>query len=263
MRAARYVEGEPARISTGMASLREDPHEEARQGSELLYGERVTVFERARGWAWVRNAVDGYVGYVREATLDAAEKRAPTHWVSALRSYLFDAPDLKTSPRAILHMTSRVVVTDRHEGWARIADGGWLWATHLAPVREVAGDPVAVARQFMGAPYAWGGRSTEGLDCSALVQLALAACGAPCPRDSDMQEGELGGVIPSMAEAVPGDLLYWPGHVAFLLEGERILHANAHHMAVAEEPLADFRERTLAKIGDVRTVRRAAPQPSS
>lgn len=254
--AARFVAGDPAMVATGTASLREAPLDEARQGSELLYGERVRVFERKAGWAWVRNEADSYVGYLREAALGTAEPAAPTHRVTALRSYLFDAPDLKTIPRATVHMTSRVTVTDRHGDWVRVADGGWLWAMHVAPLREVERDPVSVARRFMGAPYAWGGRSTTGLDCSALVQLALDACGIACPRDSDMQEASVGSAVPSLDQARPGDLLYWPGHVAFLIEGDRILHANGHHMAVAEEPHDAFRARNLAKIGDVRTVRR-------
>lgn len=254
--AARFVAGEPARIATGTGSLREAPFEEARQGSELLYGERVAVFERKRGWAWIRNETDGYVGYVREECLGAAEAAAASHRVTALRSYLFDAPDLKTIPRAVVHLTSQVTVTDRHGDWARVADDGWLWAMHLAPLGDVERDPVAVARRFMGAPYAWGGRSTTGLDCSALVQLALATCGVSCPRDSDMQEASLGKTVASLDDAQAGDLLYWPGHVAFLLDDHRILHANGHHMAVADEPHADFRARNMAKIGDVRTVRR-------
>ena len=254
--AARFVEGEAARIAAGAAALREAPDPGARQGSELLYGERVGVFERSRGWAWVRNAVDGYVGYLDEGVLGPVENQAATHWVSALRSYLFDAPDLKTAPRDVLHMTSPVTVVDRHDGWARLTDGGWVWATHLAPIGTAADDPIEVARCFTGAPYAWGGRSSIGLDCSALVQLALGACGIAVPRDSDMQERDLGEVVDGLPLARPGDLLFWPGHVAFLLEEERILHANAHHMAVAEEPLATFRERTVERIGDVRTIRR-------
>jgi cell wall-associated NlpC family hydrolase len=253
---ARFVAGEPAWMAHGSAALREGPAPDARQGSELLYGEAVHVFERAGGWAWVQNATDGYVGYLRDAALSAGERTSPTHRVTALRSYLYDAPDIKTPPRAVLHLTSRVAVVDRDGPWARIADGGWLWASHLAPVGEVAADPVAVARRFMGAPYAWGGRSTTGLDCSGLVQLALDACGIASPRDSDMQEAGLGTEVPSLDAARPGDLLYWPGHVAFLLESDRILHANGHHMAVVEEPHDAFRARNMERIGDVRSVRR-------
>jgi cell wall-associated NlpC family hydrolase len=247
---------------TGRLSLRETPETRSRQGSELLFGEQVTVFDHDRGWAWIQNATDGYVGYARAAALGRADRPA-THAVKALRSYLFPEPDLKTIPRDVLHLTSRVTVVGREGDWMRLAAtvegevGGWVWAAHLTKLDAYARDPIATARRFMGAPYAWGGRSTEGLDCSALVQLSLARCGVACPRDSDMQEASVGEIVEGGVEAaLPGDLLFWPGHVAFVVGGGRILHANAHHMAVAEERLSEFRARTLEKVGEVRTVRR-------
>lgn len=260
--AARFVEPAPARIATGRASVREQPRDDARQSSELLYGETVDVVERADGWAWVQNRADGYVGYIREDALGVTVA-GPTHRVAALRSYLFDGPDLKLPPRDLLHMTSAVFVAEtREDGWSRLADteygsGGFVWTRHLAPLGAIAHDWIATARRFLGAPYAWGGRSSIGLDCSALVQLALARAGIAAPRDSDMQAASLGVAVEAgMEEARPGDVLCWPGHVAFLVGGNKILHANGHHMAVAEEKLSDFRARTLEKVGDVRAVRR-------
>lgn len=260
--AMRFVELTPARVGTGRASVRERPDEAARQATELLYGESVDVFERQGGWAWVQNRTDGYVGYVRDVALTEPNAE-PTHRVAALRSYLFGGPDLKLPPRDLLHMSSAVAVVEtRDDGWCRLADtaggdGGWLWARHLAPIDATARDWIATARRFMGAPYAWGGRSSIGLDCSALVQLALARSGIPALRDSDMQAQTLGEAVEGgMDAARPGDVLCWPGHVAFLVGGGKILHANGFHMAVAEEKLSDFRERTLEKVGDVRAIRR-------
>lgn len=259
VQAKRFVAGRPARVIVGRLSLREAPDPAARQGSELLFGERVAVFEHDRGWAWLRCETDGYVGYARADGLGRAGRPA-THRVDALRSYLYDAPDLKTPPREVLHMTARVAVVGRQDRWMKLSaddGGGWLWAGHLARLSSHARDPIATARRYMGAPYAWGGRSTEGLDCSALVQLALAHCGVACPRDSDMQESAVGDLVENGVEAArPGDLLFWPGHVAWVVGGGRILHANAHHMAVAEERLSEFRARTAETVGEVRTVRR-------
>ena len=74
-----------------------------------------------------------------------------------------------------------------------------------------------------------------------------------------MQAQTLGTAVEGgMDSAQPGDVLCWPGHVAFLVGGGKILHANGHHMAVAEEKLSDFRARTMEKVGDVRAVRRPA-----
>lgn len=262
VKAARFVEPVPARIAVGTVSMREQPSDTARQSTELLFGEMVEVIERAGGWAWVRNRTDGYVGYLRESALGAPAAE-PTHRIATLRSYLFDGPDLKLAPRDLLHLTSAVAVAEmREDGWSRLADtterpGGYVWTRHLAPLDATAHDWIATARRFLGAPYAWGGRSSIGLDCSALVQLALARAGIAAPRDSDMQAAALGEAVEGGVEAArPGDVLCWPGHVAFLVGGLKILHANAFHMAVAEEKLADFRARTLEKVGDVRAVRR-------
>lgn len=258
--APRYATPRAARVSAGVVSLREGPSGLQGQGSQLLYGEIVDVVEIAGAWAWVQNRTDGYVGYVLAKDLSWCREDGsdtPTHRVSALRSYVYPEPNLKVPAFDMLHMTSPVAIGEERDGWARLVEGNWVWARHLVPVGHKAANWVATARRFMGAPYAWGGRSSIGLDCSALVQLALASAGVSVPRDSDMQEASIGTTVGGGIEAAePGDLLFWPGHVAILTGGGKMLHANAHHMAVAEEKYSEFRTRTLDSIGEVRTVRR-------
>jgi cell wall-associated NlpC family hydrolase len=124
---------------------------------------------------------------------------------------------------------------------------------HLAPFE---GDCVDQAARFVGVPYLWGGRSARGLDCSALVQLALHAVGLPAPRDSDMQAALLGQPLAADAPPARGDLVFWRGHVGIMLDGARLLHANAHHMAVAIEPLGGAVARIAAAGGGDVTARR-------
>jgi cell wall-associated NlpC family hydrolase len=99
------------------------------------------------------------------------------------------------------------------------------------------------AKRFLEVPYLWGGRTAQGLDCSALVQLSLAAAGIAVPRDSAPQRTSVGHRVLGDAPPRTGDLVFWPGHVAFAIEDGKIIHANAHHMAVAIEPLAALVER--------------------
>ena len=120
-------------------------------------------------------------------------------------------------------------------------------------------DFVAVAERFLGAPYLWGGKTTLGLDCSGLVQIALTACGIACPRDIDMQEQALGTPLSvNLDGATPqrGDLVFWSGHVAIVRDRSSLLHANAFHMSVAIEPIAEAVSRIRDSGSEISSVRR-------
>ncbi len=253
--ALRFVEGEKRRVAIGHASLRRAPRPDAMLETELLFGEEVTVYDELEGWAWVQNATDGYVGYVPSAALSEETGPGATHRVSALRTLLFPSASIKEPPDDALSMNAAVSVVDFEDRFAVLDTGAYAIAKHIAPLEETESDPVAVAERFIGAPYLWGGRTSLGLDCSALVQTALAACGVSAPRDSDMQEAALGRPL-ALSEARRGDLIFWKGHVALVRDAQTLIHANAFAMAVAIEPLAEALAR-ISKAGDeVTSVRR-------
>jgi cell wall-associated NlpC family hydrolase len=254
--AGRYADGDACKVSAGVLAMHGAPDAAAGRVSELLFGEIFTVYDHAGEWAWGQCQTDGYVGYVRAAGL-TRETVAPTHEIAALRSYVFAEPDLKSRVTETVHMTSRVAVTRAVAGYCLTDAGGWISRRHLVHIGAPAPDCVVVARRYIGAPYLWGGRSSLGLDCSALVQLALARTGRLAPRDSDQQERSVGVPVDGgLAAAVPGDLLYMKGHVAMLATPSTVLHANAHHMAVAEEPLDTFLARLETMDLAVSSVRR-------
>jgi len=248
--APRYAEGVKASIGVGRASLRMAPSADAAQDSELFFGETFTVYDRAEDWAWGQAAGDGYVGYIRADQL-AAPVQA-TARVSALQAPVFPAPDLKTPVRDLLPMGSQVPVLVAGGDYVKIGDNAFLHRRHLMP--ESARDFAAVAERFLSAPYVWGGRSSAGLDCSGLIQVALQALGVACPRDTDMQQQALG--QPVAAADQRGDLVFWKGHVGVMLDDTRLLHANAHHMMVAVEPLADAVARIVKTAGPVVAIKR-------
>ncbi len=116
-----------------------------------------------------------------------------------------------------------------------------------------------MAERFIGVPYLWGGKTSLGLDCSALVQVSLNACGVACPRDSYMQEGALGKAIDPGADFSGlrrGDLVFWKGHVAIARDAQHFLHANGYHMAVAIEPVRETIARFARDDTPVKAVRR-------
>jgi cell wall-associated NlpC family hydrolase len=152
-------------------------------------------------------------------------------------------------------MGAAVSVVREQDSFAVTATGGHLSKLHLVPLGTNEADPVAVAEKFLGVPYLWGGKTSLGIDCSGLVQVALQACGIACPRDSDMQEKALGKSI-SLAGLQHGDLIFWKGHVAIARGRNSMIHANAFHMAVAVEPVAEGLARIAAAGSQVTSVRR-------
>jgi cell wall-associated NlpC family hydrolase len=127
--------------------------------------------------------------------------------------------------------------------------------THVAPLSDRPSDFVAVAERFLSVPYLWGGKSSLGIDCSGLVQLALQAAGVACPRDTYMQERALGHPK-SLSELRRGDLIFWKGHVAIACDATTMIHANAHHMMVVKEPVSDAVTRIKRSGSDVTGVKR-------
>lgn len=261
----RYVEGEPCRIICSAAPLKRDPRPDAPLETEVIRGEVFTVFERTgEGWAWGQLRTDGYVGYVPEEALGAVAPE-PTHRVTALRTFIYPGPDMKMPVSGWLSMGSEIALgrseTTRGTVYHQLAGAdGWVGQMGVTSKdTPPCPDFVDVAQRFLGTPYLWGGRTSFGLDCSALVQRALAEADVKAPRDTDMQQGELGNAVEEGMEAPlhRGDLVFWKGHVAIMLDGEYMVHASGHHMEVVIEPLHEARARTLAAGGgDVTAVRR-------
>jgi cell wall-associated NlpC family hydrolase len=255
--AARFVDGEAREVIEPQVPLRRLPSPDALLDTEALMGERVTVYETSEeGWAWGQLDADGYVGFMPANGL-AAPGPAPTHRVSALRTLVFPAPSFKLPPIGALPLGARVAVLRTEGRFALTASGGYLPAQHLAPLDSREPDLVAIAERFRGTPYLWGGKTSLGLDCSGLVQVALTACGIACPRDTDMQQAALGEVV-AHGPRRRGDLIFWNGHVAIARDEKTMIHANAFHMAVAIEPIDDAIARIRATAGEVTSVRRLA-----
>jgi len=248
--APRFAEGEKFSVGVGRASLRARPSDEAAQDSELLFGEAFTVYDRADGWAWGQAANDLYVGYLRESAL--AKPFAGEAKVSALMAPVFSSADLKTAVRDLLPMNAVLPVAAREGDYVNIG-AGFVHQRHLAPETEK--DFVAIAERFLGVPYVWGGKTAAGLDCSGLIQTALQAVGKAAPRDTDMMEKALGETI-ALGAVGRGDLVFWKGHMGVMLDDKRLLHANAFHMLVVAEPLADAITRIQPIAGPVTSVKR-------
>jgi cell wall-associated NlpC family hydrolase len=184
--------------------------------------------------------------------------------VTARHTFRFPGPDIKLPPLDMLPMGARLRATGSEGRFLALADGGYVFADHGAAIGWQIADPVDLALSLVGTPYLWGGRTPLGIDCSGLVQLCLGLAGVTVPRDSDMQRGEIG-VKLGDGDGPPrrGDVVCFPGHVAFMLDETRVVHATAITLSVGVEPLAAVALRADPTRGQgVLAVRRIASLPT-
>jgi cell wall-associated NlpC family hydrolase len=254
--AERFVDGRAMQVKEGVVDVKREPRPDAALDTQVLYGEIVTVYDDEEGWAWGQLSNDGYVGWVAANTL-WSRIYEPTHYICAPRSFIYPRPNIKDPPLLAAPLGAALCIADERDNFLVTNEGGFVYRPHLVSIDEPAPDFVAVAETLLGAPYLWGGKSSLGIDCSGLVQTSLLLAGVSAPRDTDLQEASLGEAVEQGAPLQRGDLVFWKGHVGVMRDATNLLHANATHMLVSSEPLAQVRERNLAAgAGDITSIKR-------
>lgn len=251
-----FKDGAPMEVRECIVDLRRDPRPDSSVDTQVLFGEGVQVYDEEEGWVWVQLHNDQYVGWIAANTLWSKLSR-PTHRVCVPRTFIYPGPSIKLPPLQALPLGAEIEIVEARGDFLMTTNSCFIYGAHLAPIGGNNPDFVAVAEKFLNAPYLWGGKSWMGIDCSGLVQVSLLMSGYKAPRDSDMQEMQLGKPIDNHTALQRGDLIFWKGHVGIMRDEVTLLHANGSHMLVSSEPLSLVKDRNLqAGAGEITSYRR-------
>ena len=254
--AARFVDGTRYEVIEPVTPIAPRARRTRRRSTrEALMGERVIVYETTEeGWAWGQLESDGYVGWLSANALEPPGP-APTHKVAALRTLCFPGPDIKLPPLTALPLGARVADCAGRTSASPSPPAGCTCRRCISPrstpprrtssrwPRNSSARPICGAARPRSASTAPGWcrwrcrRRASPARATATCRNRRSAAGSP-------------------ADLRRGDLVFWKGHVAIARDGETLIHANAHHMTVAVEPVAEAVARIKAAGSDVTSVRR-------
>lgn len=261
--ADRFVEARPFHVVATLAPVLPRPSPDEELDTQALGFEAVRVFDVKDGWAWGQLGADGYVGYLPADLLAPGLPAAPTHKVASPHALAYAEPTARAKPLRSMLFGTTFHVCGEQGNFLDVAGGGYIGARHAEPLDAVTPDYVSTMQSFLGTPYLWGGKSAFGIDCSGLVQLALLRAGIACPRDTDMQQRDLGGdleITPSILDTLQrGDVIYWLRHVGVMIDDTHLIHANGASMATTIDPVHEVAQRARADGGPVSAVKRLMP----
>ena len=238
------------------------PKSNSQLETQLLYGQEFKV-DKLHG-AFAEGVAVPFIanpsgprsrGYVRVKDLSANTAQA-AYKVTSLKAPIFSRKDIKSPIKMILPFGARVQQLSSHREFIRIGRGQYIHRTHIDLIDKYEPDFTATAERHYGLPYIWGGVSTQGLDCSGLVQSALWSAGLACPRNSGEQQSDLGKAINIDSPKQRGDLIFWKGHVGIMQNSENMIHANGYHMTTQSEPLTKAAARIKKSAGPIIAVKR-------
>ena len=249
----KYVTAKLATVKSAFTPLYSNKG--SKLSTQLLYGEECDVFETKNGWSWIQSRRDNYVGYT--PTINLTRKiYKPNSKVISLRTVIYTKPDIKSVTKGYLSFNSLVEVIKIKGKYSLIKNLGWCPSLDLVKIKSSKFNHIDLSKQYLDTPYLWGGRDSMGIDCSGLVQNLHQINNRPFPRDTDMQEIFVTKEVKYEKDLKAGDLVFWKGHVAMMIDNSNIIHANAYHMKTAIEPLSTAKKRILKSNGKIKKLGR-------
>lgn len=224
--------------------------------TECLFGESFNVLKKVGLWSYGISTEDNYKGWIRSSSL-SNHYTINTHIVLSVRIFVYSKPNIKSKILMYLPMRSKVNILEIKEGWAKInnlnknnINFGFIMSSQILEKDVVISDWVEHTKSLLSIPYRWGGRDTFGIDCSAFLQLSKAFDSEKLPRDTIDQLNYFKKLKKYRIEQnsskqnfQKGDIVYWQGHIAIVIDNKNIIHASGFHGKVIVENIKKALER--------------------
>jgi hypothetical protein len=188
--------------------------------TQMIYGEAFGIINKSTKWMKIKIKEDDYIGYVRRRKFIPYLK--PTHKVSSLFANIYKKPNFKNRIGRLPYV-AKIKIDKINSKFAKFQNK-WIEVKNIKPLKYKNKDIFKDIKIFKNVKYKWGGKTFEGIDCSALIQVCFNFNNKFCPRDSELQVEFLKKNI-NLKNIKKNDIIYWKGHVALALSNKKLIHA--------------------------------------
>ena len=217
------------------------PSSDSEITSQILYGEKFKILSKSKSWIKIKTKYDNYTGFIKSQKF--LKEFKPTNKICKLKSRIFKKKGNKFfQTKNFLYFGSGISVTSKRKEFFEFEKNKWVKISDTRRINHSEKNLIKILKLFLNVKYLWGGKSSEGIDCSALIQIFFYYNRIFFPRDTKDQLKYLRKI--SNKKNLKKNIIFWKGHIAYCLNKENLIHAYGPKKKV----LIMNRKKTINKI---------------
>ena len=190
--------------------------------SQILYGEKFKILKKKKDWVKIKTYYDNYIGYIKKDKFYQNFK--PERKIFKLKSRIFLKKNNRFLPlKKYLYFASGVSVLKKKKNFIEFKKNYWIKKSDTKEIKHYEKNFTKIIKLFLNSKYLWGGKTSDGIDCSALIQIYFYYNRIFFPRDSKDQIKYCKAKRNKKFDS--GDIIFWKGHVGICLNKSKFIHA--------------------------------------
>ena len=215
-------------------NIYERPSINSKISSQIIYGEKFKVLRKVKNFLKIRTSYDRYHGYIKNKKF--INKIKPTHKVKVLKTRIYKSNNF-------LPFSSEIEILKRKKNYVMFEKNKWIKQKDITLINKKEKNFVKIFKSYLNCKYKWGGKTYDGIDCSALIQIFYKFNNKFFPRDTvDQIKYKKGSIIKKKFKK--GDIIFWKGHVAVCIDSKKLIHAYGPEKKVIIMPI----HKTIKRI---------------
>ena len=209
-------------LNKSVANIYFKPSSNSEVVSQILYGEKFKILLKRKKYIKIKTHYDNYIGYIKKDKF--LENFKPSHKISKIKSRIFFKKGKRfLSSNHYLYYGSGVCIRNENKKYIEFEKNKWIKKSDIKNIDHYEKNYIKVFKFFLNTKYLWGGKTCDGIDCSALIQIYFYYNRIFFPRDTKDQIRFC--KRKRSKNRLKGDIVFWKGHVGICLNKSRFIHA--------------------------------------